>query len=519
MGTKAVDLLPPGMELRETHISWVFLGGDEVFKVKKPVSLGFLDFSTIEKRREACEAEVRLNRRLAPDVYRGVVPVIRDAFGQHRFGPDGNPVDWAVHMKRLPDSHRADVRLERGELTGEDIELVAGRVARFHHQCGPSALAEPYGTVEAIRFNVLENFQQTRSTIGQYLGPDQVKELEAWQLRFLNERRSLFEERLRSGRVRDGHGDLRLEHVYLDEQGGVTILDCIEFNERFRFADVCADVVFLAMDLAWHDRVDLAERFIARYAREAGDYDLYPLMDFYQSYRAFVRGKIASMTAHDVAASLRARERAAAEARRYFLLALASERQSLVPARVIAVGGVIGSGKSTLADALGREMPAPVVDADRTRKQLAGIAPEDPLPESLWTGFYSLEFTRNVYSELCRRASAVLSTGRPVILDASFRARAHRAEAKRLAQANGMPFVFVECRAPDDLCRERLREREKTRTVSDGRIEVFDDFARSWEPVDELDPSEHVILDTGQSVETNLASLMKTIPVATGLTR
>jgi predicted kinase len=164
-------------------------------------------------------------------------------------------------------------------------------------------------------------------------------------------------------------------------------------------------------------------------------------------------------------------------------------------------------------------MPAPVVDADRTRKQLAGVAPEDPLPESLWTGFYSPEFTRNVYSELCRRGSAVLSSGRPVILDASFRARAHRAEAKRLAQANGMPFVFVECRAPDDLSRERLHEREKTRTVSDGRIEVFDDFARSWEPVYELEPAEHVILDTSESVEKNLASLMKTIPVATGLTR
>jgi len=519
METKAVDLLLPGMELRETHISWVFLGRDEAFKVKKPVSLGFLDFSTIEKRREACEAEVRLNRRLAPDVYRGVVPVIRDAFGRHRFGPDGNPVDWAVHMKRLPDSHRADVRLERGELTGEDIELVAGRVARFHHECGPSAVAESFGTVEAIRFNVLENFEQTSSTIGQYLGADRVKELEAWQLRFLEERRSLFEERLRSGRIRDGHGDLRLEHVYLGDRGEVTILDCIEFNERFRFADVCADVVFLAMDLAWHDRVDLAERFIARYAREAGDYDLYPLVDFYQSYRAFVRGKITSMTAGDEAASLKARELAAAEARRYFLLALASERQALVPAAVIAVGGVIASGKSTLANALGREMPAAVVDADRTRKQLAGVALDHPLPESPFAGFYSPEFTRGVYSELCRRASAVLASGRPVILDASFRARAHRVEAKRLARANGMPFVFVECRAPDEICRERLREREKKRTVSDGRIEVFDDFARSWEQVDELDPSEHVILDTSESVAANLEILAKTLPVAPGLTR
>jgi aminoglycoside phosphotransferase family enzyme len=437
MGELAYDLVGSGVELRETHISWVFLGADDAFKVKKPVSLGFLDFSTREKRREACEAEVRLNRRLAPDVYRGVVPVTLDSHGRHRVGGEGDPVDWAVSMKRLPDAHRADVRLERGELTGEDVESVAERVAQFHRDSGPSDAAEPFGTVEAIRFNVLENFEQTSATIHQHLGPDQVNELEAGQLRFLEERRSLFEERLRTGRIRDGHGDLRLEHVYLDERGAVTILDCIEFNDRFRYADVCADVVFLAMDLAWHGRVDLAERFLARYAREAGDYDLYPLVDFYQSYRAFVRGKIASMTAGGAEASLGARERAAAEARRYFLLALASERQGLVPARVVAVSGVIASGKSTIADALGREMPAPVVDADRTRKHLAGVAPEHPLPEGPWAGFYSPEFTRKVYSELCRRASAVLASGRPVILDASFRSRAHRAEAK-LAHSTGV---------------------------------------------------------------------------------
>jgi aminoglycoside phosphotransferase family enzyme/predicted kinase len=507
------DLLGSDIELRETHISWVFLGSEYVYKVKKPVSLGFLDFSTRQKRHEACQAEVRLNSRLAPDVYLGVVPVTLDASGRHRFGGKGEPVDWAVHMKRLPDAHRADVRLERGELTGEALEAVAERIAGFHHECGPSAPAEPFGTVESIRFNVLENFEQTKSTIGEYLGADQVKELEAWQLRFLSERRSLFEERLRTGRIRDGHGDLRLEHVYLDERGDVTILDCIEFNERFRFADVCADVVFLAMDLAWHDRVDLAERFLARYAREAGDYDLYPLVDFYQSYRAFVRGKIASMTAFGETVSLKARERAASEARRYFLLALASERQALVPPRVVAVGGIIASGKSTLAEALGREMRAPVVDADRTRKGLAGVAPEKPLPEGPFAGFYSKEFTARVYSELCRRASAVLASGRPVILDASFRARAHRDEARRLARESGVPFVFVECRAPEEVCRERLREREKKRTVSDGRLEVFGDFARSWEPVDELDPSEHAVVDTSQPLAASVKRLKRDLAI------
>jgi hypothetical protein len=497
MGELASDLLASGMELRETHISWVFLGERDVFKVKKPVALGFLDFSTREKRRLACEAEVRLNRRLTPDVYRGVLPVTRDRDGRHQFGGEGEPVDWAVLMKRLPDSDRADIRLERGRLEGKDVERIAERIARFHEEVGASETAAAFGTVEAIRFNVVENFEQTRSTLGEFLAPEQIRELEAWQLRFLSEHGALFAERRERGRIRDGHGDLRLEHVYLMGQEGIEILDCIEFNDRFRYADACADVVFLAMDLAWHGRVDLAERFLARYARAAGDYDLYRVADFYESYRAFVRGKIASMRAFDETASLEARERASAEARRYFLLALASEREPLVPPRIIAVGGLIASGKSTLADALGEAIAAPVVDADRTRKSLAGVGPEDPLPEKPWQGFYSPELTAKVYEELFRRASAVLSSGRPVILDASFRSRSHRERARNLARENGIPFTFVECRAPEDVCRRRLRERETMRTVTDARIELFDSFRASFEPVDDLSPSERLVVDTG----------------------
>jgi aminoglycoside phosphotransferase family enzyme/predicted kinase len=497
MGEIASDLLAPGMELRETHISWVFLGERDVFKVKKPVSLGFLDFSTKEKRRLACEAEVHLNRRLAPDIYRGVLPVTLDRQGRHRFGGEGEPVDWAVLMKRLPDSHRSDLRLGRGELDGEDVEHIADRIARFHREIGPSETAAAFGTVEAIRFNVVENFEQTRSTLGKFLEPAQVRELEEWQLGFLSEHGALFEERRAFGRIRDGHGDLRLEHVYLGDKGEIEILDCIEFNDRFRYADVCADVVFLAMDLAWHGRVDLAERFLARYAREEGDYDLYRVVDFYESYRAFVRGKIASMRAFDESASLEVRERAAAEARRYFLLALASEREPLVPPRLIAVGGLIASGKSTLADALGAAIAAPVVDSDRTRKSLAGVGPEDPLPEKPWQGFYSPALTERVYEEMFRRASAVLSSGRPVILDASFRARSHRERARRLALENGVPFTFVECRASEEACRKRLREREAKRTVTDARVELFDSFASSWEPVEEVSPSELLVVDTG----------------------
>jgi aminoglycoside phosphotransferase family enzyme/predicted kinase len=486
-----------------------------VWKVKKPVDLGFLDFTTVEKRRRTCEAEVQLNRRLAGDVYRGVVPIRRDDSGRLHFdGPNDESaiVDWAVHMRRLPDADRADVRLSEDRLTDEHVESVAIRLARFHEECESSPKAVRFGAVDVVGENVRENFEQARSTILDYVSPEQAREIETWQKRFLRERAPLFESRVRNGRVRDGHGDLRLEHVYLDDRGDVTIIDCIEFNERFRYADVCADIVFLAMDLAHSGRVDLAERLLALYAREANDYDLYPMVDFYESYRAFVRGKISAMLASNPGVSLEARERSREEARRYYLLALASERRPLLPPALVAVGGIIASGKSTIASRIGAELAVPVVDTDRTRKFLAGVSPTTPVPEKAWQGVYSVEFGERTYEEMLRRARAVLMTRRPVVLDASFRSSRHRSMARSLAETLGVPFAFVECRPEIEVCRDRLRGRKGG--VSDGRLEVFDDFVRKWEPITELDASEHVVVDTARPIEASMKVLRERLPVS-----
>ncbi len=509
-GRMVEDLRQPGVELRETHISWVFLQGDDVWKVKKPVDLGFLDFTTPEKRREACEAEVRLNRRLAPDVYLGVEPVTLDAAGRHRLGGGGPAVDWAVHMVRLPDDARADTRLARELLSAADVERIAERVALFHARARCDEETRRYGTPETISANVEENFAQTRATIGDYLRAAEAAEVESWQRRFLAERRGLFSARLDAGRVRDGHGDLRLDHVYLTGDD-VTVVDCIEFNRRFRFADVCADVAFLAMDLAWQGRADLAERFLAAYAREANDYDLYPLVDFYESYRAFVRGKIAAFVASGEGDAA-ARRRAAADARRYFLLALASERKALLPPVVVAVGGLIGAGKSTVGRRLAAELGAPVVDADRTRKFLLGAGAYDKVHVPPFDGAYRPELTDRVYAEVLRRGRCVLESRRPVVLDASFRARAHRAAARDLAREHGVPFHFVEVWAPRYVCRERLAERARGESVSDGRLEIFDQFAASWQPVDELPEAEYSIADTTKPLEANVHALRRRLP-------
>jgi len=496
------------VELVETHISWVFLLERDVFKVKKPVNLGFLDFRSTEQRREACEAEVTLNRRLAPDVYLGVVPIRRGEGGAARVGGSGAVVDWAVHMKRLDDGCRADRLLAAGRLTPDRIDTVAKAVAAFHAGCRADAATARFGAPSMIEQNLEENFAQTEESLEDYVPRAEADDLRRWQRSFVREHEASLATRTAAGRVRDGHGDLRLEHVYF-ERDRVTVLDCIEFNERFRFADVCADIAFLSMDLAGHGRVDLAERLLAAYAREADDFDLYAVVDFYESYRAFVRGKIAAMLARDADASESARRRARAEARRHFLLALSASRRPLLSPAVVAVGGFIGSGKSTIAERIGAEMGAPVVDADRTRKAMLGIEATRPVHERAWSGAYDPSFTESVYAEVLRRAGVVLDSGRPVVIDASFRSAEMRRAARELSTRHGAPFRFVECRASADVCRARLAERERGRSVSDGRVAIFDDFCARFEAVVELAPQEHVVIDTSRPIGQSLDALRR----------
>jgi aminoglycoside phosphotransferase family enzyme/predicted kinase len=481
-----------------THLSVVRVLEHDVYKRKRPLDLGFVDFRTLEARKAACEAEVRLNARLAPDVYLGVVPV-RD---------EGVIVDWAVHMRRLDDEARADNLLASNALGHAEIDRIATTIAAFHAAARCDAETSHFGTVEAISFNVEENFRQTSDTIGDYLTEAQAAGLRAFQRGVLRDRTAVFAERMTRGRVRDGHGDLRLEHVYFEGQDRPpTIIDCIEFADRFRFADVCADVAFLSMDLASHGRVDLAEAFLARYARAADDFDLYELVDFYESYRATVRGKVSAILARDASVDEGTRLEAARPPRRAFSLALAAERSSILRPAVVAVGGVIASGKSTVAELVARESSAPIVDADRTRKSMLGVAPTQTLEEKPWSGAYDPKLTELVYAEVLRRADVVLRSGRPVVLDASFRSPAMRMAARDLALRHGVPFRFVECRAPADVCRERLVRRQRETHVSDGRLAIFDAFAARYEPPREVRLDEILVLDTTRPQPETIATL------------
>jgi uncharacterized protein len=499
------DLARSAIEVRETHISWVFLGEETVLKVKKPVDFGFLDFSDSERRRQACLSEVQLNTRLAPGVYSGVVPITRRADGVHEVAGAGAVVDWGVRMRRLADADRADLRLMAGRLEAQHIDGLARELSRFHRAAASTAEISEFGRVERIRVNVQENFAQAHSRLSALVSEAEQREVEDGQLAFLDQHGELFAERVQNGRIRDGHGDLRLEHVYLDAAGAPTIIDCIEFNERFRYADVCADVAFLSMDLAFHGRVELKERLLAAYARESDDHDLYALVDFYESYRAYVRAKISALGLDFV--GLPERRELERQARRYFLLALASERAPDSPPRLIAIGGLIASGKSTLARALAAELALAWISSDRVRKSLRGVEPTTPLSDAAFDASYSQAFSERVYAEVLRRAEVVLKSGRSVVIDASFRSSATRAAARALGLRLNAPFVLIECRVPLDVSRSRLVQRALGPSESDGRSEVFDDFVAHYEPITELDDTEHVIVDTSGNLEQALATL------------
>jgi hypothetical protein len=494
---------PSGVALVTTHISWVFLTDREVWKLKRPVDYGFVNYTTLERRRHCCEDEVRLNQRLAPDVYLGVVPVRLGPHG-YWFGADGAVVDYAVRMRRLSDERSAEALLRRDALTLDHLTRLAERLAQFFRDAAATPEA---GAIEIIRANVVENFTQAEPFIGRFVSQEVFDAVRAWQLGILERHADRFRGRVAQERIRDGHGDLRLEHVYF-EGTEPTIIDCVEFNDRLRCGDAASDVAFLAMELAARSRADLAERFLAAFALAAGDHDLYGVIDFYAGYRAWVRGKVAAFLAADPSTPPERAARKTEEAQALFDLARSyTEARSDAPP-VLAVGGVIGSGKSTLAEALGRATGVPVVSSDRVRKALAGVRATDRAPE----GAYSAAFSARTFDELFRRAAIVLDSGRGVVLDATFRERALRLRARDVARRHGRRFLFVETMCDEATLRERLRRRAAGPSISDAGEALLDRVRAEFEPVTELGIGEHVRVDTAGPPAEALGTALEGLP-------
>lgn len=482
--------------LVETHASWVVLTEGEAIKFKKPVDFGFLDFSTREKREAFCQAELQLNRRLAASVYRAVLPVYLGPTGYVLGAPQGDGaafelVDHAVVMRRLSDGDRADVLLREGRLTATLVRRLADRLARFHRELSSDPALAHYGSASSVAANVRENWSELEESAvdGSLWAP-----LRAAQQRFLDEGAHRLDRRSHGGHVKDGHGDLRLEHVYF-EADEIVIVDCIEFSDRFRFADTALDLAFLSMDLRHAGRPDLAEDLLAEVARVSGDFEAYSVLDFYESYRATVRGKVAAF---------RARQCQGDEARQHTLEMEAFFEQAATALmvkptpRLVCMSGLVASGKSTISQRLSGALHCPVIDSDGTRKRAHGVDVLTSLADEPFKGAYDAEATARTYALLEASARAVLESGRTVIVDASFRERSLRARFASLANSLGISCFLVECHAPPEIIAERLAQRARGPSRSDGRANMLDAFAAAWEPIEASEVDRFLRCDTSQ---------------------
>lgn len=435
----------------ETHVGVVFLVGDRAYKMKKPVDMGFLDFSTRERRRDACRREVELNRRLAPDVYLGVADVD---------GPEGELCDHLVVMRRMPPNRRLSELVRGGAPAHDEVSALARTVAVFHAGAHRSAEVSAEGTRDAVldRWQgVFEGVQPLTGTV-----PERIERLAR---RFLAGREQLFADRIEANRVLDGHGDLMADDVFCLEDGP-RVLDCLEFDDRLRWLDGLDDAAFLAMDLERLERPDLAEEFLDRYAEFAADPAPQSLRHHYTAYRAAVRTRVACARAEQVEGTDKADSWQ--EADRYARLALQHLERGAV--MLVLVGGLPGSGKSTVAGGLADRCGTVLLSSDRVRKELAGLDPAAPAPGPYRSGLYTPEMTERVYTELLERARAALSRGESVVLDASWSRDTHRGRAAELAEATYSDLVALRCRAPAPRAEARLRSRRGSESDADESV-------------------------------------------------
>ncbi len=500
------------VELRQTHISYVLFAGDFVYKLKKPVDMGFLDFTTLERRRHFCEEEVRLNRRLCDRTYLAVVPVVT-VDGATKVEGEGEVVDYAVKMRRLSEDGMMTGLLERNAVTSEMVATLARRIADFHASSERSEKIDAFGGLDTALANWRENFEQTEPYIGRTIRRRQFEEIQAFIEHVAERDADLFAVRVRDGHARDCHGDLRADAVCF-EGDSVCIFDCIEFNERFRYSDVAADIAFLAMDLEFRGRRDLSDELMGRYLAATMDGTLPLVLPLYKCYRAYVRGKVDGFQLDQPEIDEKQRQQVAEGARRYFELAhrYATER---TPRALIITVGVSGSGKSYLANALAARMGAVILSSDVVRKRLLGIDPTEPHIVPVDAGIYQPEVTERTYQALLDEARPWLERGKPVILDASYLQRAHRQAALRAAEQTGVRFLALECEAAESLIWERLSERRgEERVASDGRWEIYRAQQRRREPIDELPVGSHTVVETErplrEQIDAVLAHLART---------
>ncbi|MGC8790350.1 MAG: AAA family ATPase [Desulfurella sp.] len=466
--------------LIETHISYVLVN-EIVYKIKKSVNFGFLDFTSLQKRKYYCEKEVELNSRFSPDLYLGVVSITKNADEFFISGP-GEVVEYAVAMKKLPQDKMMDVLLEKDKVTLEDIDKLASIIANFHKNAQTNTQISEFGKKENIKINTDENFNQTIKAQGTFLTKHQFESIKKYTNDFLDTYD--WQKRIVEQKIKDCHGDLYSHNICLADK--IYIYDCIEFNDRFRYSDVASDVAFLLMDLEFQNKQNLSDFFLQRYIEYSNDYSIKEVLNFYKTYRAYVRGKIYYFENKKELSS------------KYFDLSYKYIDKKYKPI-LIAMVGLTGCGKSYFSERLSQKLNAKVFSSDIVRKQLfSGNT------NGFEKGIYSTYHTQVVYEKLSQLAYEALKDGFNVILDATYIKHSHRQSLVNTIEKLGITphFVFLDPEEP--IIFKNLEKRQQEKSISDGTVDIYFKQKEIFEK-----PENAIIIHSNE--ENSLNYVLKTI--------
>ncbi len=476
--------------LVETHISWVLLTGQFAYKIKKPVNFGFLDFSTVEKRRHCCLEELRLNKRFAPDLYLEVVPITGTVKHPQFYG-DGLAIDYAVKMLQFPASQLLTEYVNRGQLDIGHIGQMADSVANFHGTIAHAAIDSPYGDNADINHWFVENFDQIRPLLVDIAQKQQLQRLQEWDTTESHKLAGVMEQRKQQGYIRECHGDLHLGNMTLLNDK-VVLFDCIEFNPLLRWIDVISEVAFLFVDLLHFGYSRYAYRFLNLYLQHTGDYKGLALLPYYLVYRALVRAKVALLRKTQQAGDIAAAKQSSDD---YLIYANLAE-QFIKPRQtaLIITHGYSGSGKSTMASQLAEVIGAFQIRSDIERKRLFGYLPAEQSNSRIDNDLYAPNSSLQTYQYLKELAQATLEAGFPVIIDATFLKHAQRELFRRLATDCCVPFHIISFQASDQELARRIAQRQND--ASEATIAVLNHQQKTAQPLSEQELANVVLINT-----------------------
>lgn len=477
------------VRLIQTHTSWVFLTGRYAYKIKKPVNFGFLNYTTLKKRKYFCLRELELNKKLSPDIYLNVVPVV-EKDNKVTLGDSGKVLDYAVKMVELPQSRIMTNLLKKKKISYTTVDEIARIVADFHSKT-PSA-DKKYGSLRIIKYNWDENFFQTKDFKDELVTKFDLIKCDID--RFMKKKKDIFKERIEKNKIRECHGDLHSGNIFITDK--VHIFDCIEFNPRFSCSDTTSEIAFFTMDLDFYHRKDLSDFFTEKYIQYSKDEYLLSLLDFYKCYRAYVRGKVTSFKLLDPHIDRSEKEEAKKTAKSYFNLSYLYSKSFFEKPKLIAMMGLPGVGKTYVANRLGAELNCFNLKTDVIRKDIAGIPVEEHIQCSFRKGIYSKNASFDTYTEMFKKAEKYLRYGKSCILDATFAKKDMLQKVVELADRLNLECRVIHCKCSDEVVLNRLKKRKKEIDASDATEEIYYKMKKISEPpeipVIEIDTSQEI---------------------------